>query len=297
MFGYVRPLRPELRIRDYDAYHAAYCGLCRALAKRYGFRSRFLVNYDMTFLYLVRASVRPAAPTRRCFCPARPGRKKPCLCDDDGFARVAACTVVLCYCKILDNIRDSGFWKGLACRFLMRIYRRPWRKAEQDAPEFAALVRTKLRALSELEAAKSPGMDAAADTFAAIVAACADDLPDEAIRRPAQALLYQVGRHVYLCDALDDLAEDLRTDGYNPLRYRFAPTQTGLSDEDLAYLSQIMDSGVNLAGAALSLLPVRQYGPLLENVVYLGLPAVFAAVKTGRFRADAKEFPRKENPS
>ena len=71
----------------------------------------------------------------------------------------------------------------------------------------------------------------------------------------------------------------------------------GLSDEDLAYLSQIMDSGVNLAGAALSLLPVRQYGPLLENVVYLGLPAVFAAVKTGRFRAGAKEFPRKENPS
>ena len=295
MFGYVRPLQPELRVRDYDAYHAAYCGLCRALAKRYGFRSRFLVNYDMTFLFLVRASVRPAALARNCFCPARFWRKKPCICDDGGYDRVSACTVILCYCKILDNIRDSGFWKGIGYRLLKLVYHRPWKKASKDAPEFADLVRTKLLALSELEAAQSPSLDATADAFAAIVSACADDLPDEAVRRPVQALLYQVGRHIYLCDALDDLAEDLRADGYNPLRYRFVPTQTGLQAEDLAYLGRLMDSSVNLAGAALSLLPVRQYGALLENIVYLGLPAVYTAVKTGRFRAKAKEFPRKEN--
>ena len=46
MFGYVRPRRDQLAEADLDAYQAAYCGLCRALGKRYGFFARFLVNYD-----------------------------------------------------------------------------------------------------------------------------------------------------------------------------------------------------------------------------------------------------------
>ena len=53
MFGYIRPRRDTLLVRDYDRYRAAYCGLCRALGKRCGFAARFLVSYDMTFLYLL----------------------------------------------------------------------------------------------------------------------------------------------------------------------------------------------------------------------------------------------------
>ena len=66
MFGYVRPRRDELRMREYDRYHAAYCGVCRSLGREYGFFSRFLVNYDMTFLYLLLASVEAAKPNASC---------------------------------------------------------------------------------------------------------------------------------------------------------------------------------------------------------------------------------------
>ena len=31
MFGYVRPFKSELLVREYDQYKAAYCQLCRAL--------------------------------------------------------------------------------------------------------------------------------------------------------------------------------------------------------------------------------------------------------------------------
>lgn len=297
MFGYVRPYRDELRLKDYDLYHAAYCGLCRALGKTYGFRARFLVNYDMTFLYLVRASARGGAPCRRCFCPARVFRKKLCVCDADGFAPVAACSVILCYRKIQDNISDSGFFKGLAYRLLSFLFRRAYRRAAKDMPRFDAVVTDRLKALNGLEQAQSASIDAAADTFAAIVSACADDIPGDEIRRPMQSLLYQVGRYVYLCDALDDLKEDIRTDSYNPLRFRFSAGPDGLSDEDLSYLSQLMDSSVNLAGSALSLLPEKSGTPLLENIVYLGLPAVFSAVRAGRFQKQSKVFPRKETGS
>ncbi len=53
MFGYVIPLHSTLSQEARKRYKAAYCGLCCALQKHYGFRSRFLVNYDMTFLYFL----------------------------------------------------------------------------------------------------------------------------------------------------------------------------------------------------------------------------------------------------
>mgnify|MGYP005925186985 CR=1 FL=1 len=53
MFGYVLPRRDRLSEEAQARYHAAYCGLCRALKLEYGFAARFLVNYDMTFLYFL----------------------------------------------------------------------------------------------------------------------------------------------------------------------------------------------------------------------------------------------------
>ena len=294
MFGYVRPRRDRLEQAELDAYQAAYCGLCRALGKGYGFPARFLVNYDMTFLYLLRTSVSEPAEYARCWCPARVCGRKRCAVDPKGFDIPAACTVILCWEKMRDNVRDKGFLKGLPDRFLSRIYGRAYRKAARRMPEFAALTAKQLSALGELEAARSPSIDAAADAFARITAACASDLEDPKLRRPMEQILYQTGRFLYLADALDDLKKDCEQGNYNPLRFRFTPEHGALKTEDKEYLTQLTDSSVNLAGAALALLPLCSYESLLENILYLGLPAVFAAVKTGTFQSKAKIRFKKE---
>ena len=36
MFGYVRPLKSELKIREFGQFEAAYCGLCHTLGREYG---------------------------------------------------------------------------------------------------------------------------------------------------------------------------------------------------------------------------------------------------------------------
>ena len=33
MFGYVRPYKPELLVKEYGQYKAVYCELCRVLGK------------------------------------------------------------------------------------------------------------------------------------------------------------------------------------------------------------------------------------------------------------------------
>lgn len=283
MFGYVRPRRDRLTEAEIEGYHAAYCGLCRALGKQYGFAARFLVNYDMTFLYLLRSAVRPSAGAARCWCPARGCGRQRCLLDSEGYEVPAACAVILCYEKLRDDIRDERPLRALPSRLLALLYRRAYRRASRRLPDFAAQAEARLRALSALEAARSPSIDATADAFARLVALCAADLSDPAIRRPMEQLLYQTGRFLYLADALDDLKRDCERDAYNPLRYRFSAAEGRLSAGDLDYLTQLTDSSVNLAGAALALLPLRAHGALLENILYLGLPGVFAAVRAGEF--------------
>ena len=53
MFGYVRPVREELKCRDFDLYKATYCGLCGAMRRRYGWLAPMFLNYDFTFLALL----------------------------------------------------------------------------------------------------------------------------------------------------------------------------------------------------------------------------------------------------
>ena len=36
VFGYLKPDKPELKIREYEEYKSVYCGLCKYLGKDYG---------------------------------------------------------------------------------------------------------------------------------------------------------------------------------------------------------------------------------------------------------------------
>ena len=57
MFGYIEPLKPELKIKDYACFRSYYCGVCKALGKRYNSFSRFTVTYDAAFLALLNSSI------------------------------------------------------------------------------------------------------------------------------------------------------------------------------------------------------------------------------------------------
>ena len=49
MFGYLQIQKSELLVREYEAYKAVYCGLCRQMGKDYSVFTRFTLSYDCTF--------------------------------------------------------------------------------------------------------------------------------------------------------------------------------------------------------------------------------------------------------
>ncbi|MEG0712521.1 MAG: DUF5685 family protein, partial [Niameybacter sp.] len=50
MFGYVTPLKQELKVRELEAFKAYYCGLCSHIKKNFGQLPRMVLNYDLVAL-------------------------------------------------------------------------------------------------------------------------------------------------------------------------------------------------------------------------------------------------------
>lgn len=281
MFGYVRPFRPELKCRDFDLYRATYCGLCRCLRRRYGLIAPMLLNFDFTFLALLLWEPEDRFTPCRGRCHANPLRKLSMCPDSPALELAADESVVLACWKLRDSVQDEGFWRGLPARALSWLLRPAFRKAARRCPEFDKTVRSCLAELAKLEREECPSLDRPADAFARLLQSAA---PQEGTRgRVLSQLLYHLGRWIYLADARDDLEEDKLSSRYNPVAARY-----GRSGDDEA-LRLTMDHSLELMGAALQLGDFGCRTPLLENIVYLGLPLVERAVFDGTWKDIKKQ--------
>jgi hypothetical protein len=190
-------------------------------------------------------------------------------------------SVILTYWKLRDSVADEKGWKKAAASLLTLSLRGAYRKAARYRPGFDAAVQKHLSALNQLEKEKCPSIDQTADTFACLLRdAAALEMGENRI---LEQLLYHVGRWIYLIDARDDLAEDREQGNYNPLALRYGP------EGDDPALKLTLDHSLELAGSALQLGEFGCRKPILENIIYLGLPLVQRAVFEGSWSQIKKQ--------
>lgn len=293
MFGYVIPMQGELKVRELEQFRSAYCGLCHTLGQRYGLVSRFLLNYDFTFLAML---LSPGAPVccqgRRCV--ASPFRRRQVCPPNPGMELAADESVILTWWKLRDQVEDEPFWRGLPARLGTLALRRAYRRAAQLRPDFDRQVRLQLDKLRRLERDQCPSLDRPADTFAGLLASAAAGEEDELRRRALEQLLYHVGRWIYLVDAWDDLEEDLVRGGYNPAALRYDLTGGGDRSAAAGQLRLTLQHSRNLALSAFYLLEEGSWTPILLNILCLGLAGVEELVLTGQWKQRKKTI-RREN--
>lgn len=282
MFGYVRPFKPEMKVRDFESFRAMYCGLCHTLKQRYGFGSRMLLSYDMCFMALLMAGVTSCGiKTCQKRCVVSPFRKRACVHENLALDFAADCSVILTYWKLRDSAQDEKGMKSLRARMLAAFLKGKYKKASGELPDFSVAVERGIRQLDGLERANTPSLDRAADAFAAMMREAAAGLQDEKIRRPVEQLLYHVGRWVYITDAWDDLQDDLKKGSYNAIIARFeVKTPEGLAEAKEAVRLTLLQSA-QTAAAASELLDLGRSEPVIKNILYMGLPAMAESVMEG----------------
>ena len=283
MFGYIRPVKSELRVKEADRFQQVYCGLCHAIRARYGRFYTLFLSYDMTFFALVAGSAQAetAAPCAK-RCDAHPVVKRACAVTDDALALAADVSVLLTYHKFRDSLADEKGAKRLLAAVLCRMGRRGYQKARARLPEADSEIVSALGDLQVLEREKCDSMDRAADASARMTAAVVPRTGD-ARERVLRQMFYQIGRWVYLLDAAQDVAEDLEQNHYNPVVLRY-----GLRTPDLSEIKEPLERTLerSLADVCMSfdLLEVERDADLIRNIIFLGMPLVTRQVLDGNYQ-------------
>ena len=286
MFGFIRPFKPELRVREVERFQAVYCGLCHELKRKYGRLQTYFLSYDMAFFSLVIDAVcEPDFGTQRCRCDASPFRKKNVCCSSPSLSYAADVSVLLTYHKVNDSIQDERGIKRLAARFLRRFLQHDYQKASQAHPQLNQTMCDCLSELHAIEQAQIASLDRPADTFARLLAAAVPASYPSNIKRVLSQMFYHVGRWIYLLDACTDLEEDFKSNSYNPIRLRFSLQMPSLSSVRTTLEHTLERSLLDIHTACQLLTLYRDQG-LIENIIDLGLPIITRQVLDGTYHAN-----------
>ena len=167
MFGYVRPFKGEMLVKEYDAYKGVYCQLCRALGKYYGFPMRLTLSYDCTLYAMLALNQRDAdvkAEKKRCCCNPMKKCTYVCPANEDVFAeeafhKAAALSIIMTVHKLRDTAADEDGLKAFGARVLRLFTRRAMKKASNDYPFMADAVRKMMDDQADAEHAKEISID------------------------------------------------------------------------------------------------------------------------------------------
>jgi hypothetical protein len=274
LFGYVKPYKSEMKIKEFDTYKAVYCGLCKRLGKVYGPFARLTLSYDFTFLAIVSSGLNPefcGFRVERCI--YNPLKKKACLvpCHDLTFSASAA--MVMFYYKLKDNYEDGGLKEKLLSLCLMPFAGSARKKAMKEYPHLEELVKQCMDNQYEVEHSDTLSIDRAAEPSASALSGICEMLADDPVQKKVLGRLgYLLGRYVYFIDALDDLEDDIKTGSYNIFYKKFsAEGPVGDTAPIHAYARETINLTVGQIAAAYELLDFKRYKPILDNIIYLGL--------------------------
>ena len=294
MFGYIRPYKPELKMKEFEQFKACYCALCHSLTENYGKFSSLFLSYDFVYLAMLlwQENENPEYTSERCL--ASPLCKKLCCKRNKALDIAAGCSVILTYWKLKDSAEDEKFFKASFSGICAALFKRVYRKAANRFPEFDRKVRENLSELSDLEKLGSTSIDKTADKFALILAAASDFCSDSK-KRILYQLLYHTGRWIYISDAVNDLAEDMDAKRYNPVAARFSLGKPILEPDYTEWLKTTLIHSVNDISAAFALLAPGPWSGILMNIIYLGMPDTTDKVFTGELKDINRVFPRNKD--
>lgn len=264
MFGYVTVYKPELKVKEYEAYKGVYCTLCKEMGKEYGVFSRFLLSYDGAFYVLYKMGVANEKVTaEKSRCTFNPCKKcAQITCESDIYKLASTITIVLAYFKLVDNLKDSKGINKLLLYLLLPYFSYLKRKALKKYPDIFNEIEKGMKEQFEAEKEENASLDKSADATAKMLGWLFAYNESEDTKQSAYDFGYQLGRVVYFLDAFDDYKKDIQDNTYNPLKNEkdYIETATMSINLSVGALTQIFENQNK-----------NQFSPIIDNVIYDGL--------------------------
>lgn len=222
MFGYVKVLKEDLKIRDFRTYRKKYCSLCQMLGKKYGIIYRSIISYDMIFLILVFENFKEESLPLSFKCPINPLKKIEVNISEHVEEYCAFINYYLTVLKVKDDVMDEN-------RFISKIMLKIF-EHNSSYKQMVEMYGDKLNGLFELmdivnileqENAKFDMLSNSFGTFFAEIFKMFFDFyirDTEEINPDLYMLCFNLGKWIYIMDAYDDYNKDIQSNQFNLLK-------------------------------------------------------------------------------
>ena len=272
MFGYINVCKEQLRVYDYELFRAYYCGVCKAMGKHYSHISRLGLSYDIVFLAILLSAIDDEkADIKKSRCITHPLTARLVVVNDAAVEYAASVGIILSFLKLCDDACDDKSVKALAAIPFLYF---PYKKAAAKYKNVSANIKEQLKLLSAEEKRGCGEIDKVSDIFAKLLCKITADYKiPKGEERQISWLLYNVGKWIYMIDALDDIDTDFKKKNYNPFLIGMGDEVS--FEEYKRNLCTKMDVvfGMTLQSIAQSyeLLTVYKCDEILRNIIFLGM--------------------------
>ena len=275
MFGYIQPDAPYLFKKDETLYKALYCGLCKSIGAGCGQRARSALTYDMAFMSaLVHNIRREDVNIKRAHCALHMIKKRPIAAVDEITVMLGCINTALAYFKLCDDKAD-GDKKGV----LRHLYKKGLKRAAKKHAPAVEIIRTQMARQSELERHGCAIIEMAAEPTAVMMRELSAYALGEFSTDETLALFYDIGKWVYLIDALDDYDKDVKKRRFNVLYNAFgAGSKAQAVKENSEELTFLFDSLFADMRARISKIEFGFNRDLTDNIILRGIPLKTRAV-------------------
>ena len=266
MFGYLDVNKNNIEDGQRGLWQAFMCGLCFSTKKLFGNLPRMFITNDVNFFNVFFHSalnIDVQVLKSRCF--SHPLKKRSVLNPTDLTDKLAVANVILTYLKLYDDVVDGG---GVAKRTALRSFKKPYKKAQLLWTELDASLSKSYEDLRKLEQETCASLDAVSHCFATLSQNFCKLVLGEHTSEFAETLCYNLGKWIYLIDALDDAEKDLKTKNYNPfVAYYGANSLADLSArrEEISFL---MFAVLNRIAQSFNDMNLSKYTCILKNVLF-----------------------------
>ncbi len=297
MFGYIKPYIPALSVGEFEAYKGAYCGLCRTMGSLTGQVSRLTLNYDFALLAIYRMAAEkiPSGFDRR-GCVAHPISRRNIMKRNTALEYTAAASAVLTAGKIRDDVNDESGFARLGAKMITPLGNSMVRRVRKNVSELEKEVFNDLAAIGEIEKERTASLDKPAGAFGELLGRVFSFGYEGELKLISEEIGRILGKVIYVLDAADDLADDLKDENYNPLALLYNEPLENTDGKHPKLKKEIADElytavGIesNRAAASFELIDdsgIGTYKGIIMNVLTLGIRAEAERILYGRGKSE-----------
>lgn len=261
MFGYININKPELKVKEYYEFKAFYCGLCHTLERKFGPAGQLSLSYDMTFVAMLLTSLyEPDVKEKKSVCPSHPFKQREYVLSPY-MDYAADMNMLLAMKHFKDDWLDD---KSIKAKIDYEIMKKLCKNVYVKYPRQWTAIENELRIIGKYEKENCEDAEKLSSCFGRLfgeVFVCKDDVFKEDLR----AVGFYLGKFIYLMDAYEDLAEDIKNNDFNP----FIKSSVGPDFHSRIY--DMLLQNMTACSETFERLPLERDVNILRNIIYSGV--------------------------